>query len=74
MDGQLRERVAEDLARGAEQFLKWRRSRAVGARIPAALWQSRNTGDATAKTGGAAPPFEEPEPSSSGSANRAAKQ
>ena len=39
MDGQLRERVPEDLARGAEQFLKWRRSRAVGARIPGALWQ-----------------------------------
>ena len=39
MDGQLREHVAEDLARGAEQFLKWRRSRTAGARIPASLWQ-----------------------------------
>lgn len=39
MDGQLRGRVPEDLARVAEQFLKWRRSRTVGARIPASLWQ-----------------------------------
>ncbi len=39
MDGQFRGRVPEDLARGAEQFLKWRRTRTVGAGIPVSLWQ-----------------------------------
>jgi hypothetical protein len=30
---------AEDLVRGAELFSRWRRSRAIGARIPLELWQ-----------------------------------
>ena len=39
MDGKHVRGVAEDLVRGAELFSRWRRSRAIGARIPLELWQ-----------------------------------